>query len=92
MPLDPKWAAVAQVLPDARPTVAAGRVITVSEKRHKLLGWMEPIYCVNCGADGGMVTKDWAAHCFYLCNDCVDKHGAIPAPELPESLVRGKGL
>jgi hypothetical protein len=92
MPLDPRWKGVAQILPDARPTPAAGRTITRGEQQHKVLGWMEPIYCVNCGVSGGMVTKAWAAHCFYLCDDCVDKHGAIPVPELPESLVRGKGL
>ena len=92
MPLDPRWAAVAQTLPDARPKDTAGRRRTIAEKHHHLLGWMEPIYCVNCGVSGGMVAKEWAAHCFYLCDDCVDKHGALPVPELPESLVRGKGL
>ena len=84
MPLDKSWLEYAKILPDAR----AKR--SLREKKSKFLGWMEEIFCVNCGASGGMVTKDWAAHCFYLCNDCVEKHGRVETPDIPESLVRGE--
>ena len=83
VPLDKGWRDYARELPDAR----AKR--SLNEKKHMLLGWMEECFCANCGCSGGMISKDWAAHVFYLCNDCVDKHGGIPAPELPEFLLRG---
>lgn len=49
----------------------------------------ERVYCANCGADGGLVTADWTPHIFYLCNDCVGKHGQVGLTEIPEDLVRG---
>jgi hypothetical protein len=73
---------VARALPDAR------ALRSRNEKTHKLLGWMEEIFCVNCGTSGGMITKDWAKHVTYLCDDCVHTHGALPIPEIPEALVR----
>jgi hypothetical protein len=82
MPLDPTWRDVARELPDAR------AVRSRNEKKHKLLGWMEEIFCVNCFRSGGMVSKHWAAHVFYLCDGCVAKHGHVPLQTMPESLVR----
>jgi hypothetical protein len=82
MPLDPLWSGIAKVLPDARARQSR------NEKKHRLLGWMEEIFCVNCGTSGGMISKAWAAHVFYLCDDCVNTHGRVPVPEIPESLVR----
>jgi len=84
MPLDPTWAPLTKTLPDAR----ARR--SLNEKKSKLLGWMEEVFCANCGRPGGMITRDWAAHVFYLCDRCEDQHGHLPIPELPESLVRGR--
>jgi hypothetical protein len=84
MPLSADWKTVAKILPDAR----ARR--SVNERRHRLLGWMEEIFCVNCGKSGGMISKEWAAHVFNLCDDCVEKHGGLPLPEVPEHLVRGQ--
>ncbi len=52
-------------------------------------GWMEECYCVNCGHSGGLISKDWAEHVFYLCDSCADKHGRITLPEVPEPVVRG---
>lgn len=83
MPLDPQWKPVAAEMPDAR----AQR--SKNEKKHRLLGWMEEIFCVNCGRSGGMISRDWAPYCFYLCNECVGTHGRLPLPELPETLVKG---
>jgi len=82
MPLDPHWKDVAAILPDAR------ALRSKNEKKHKLLGWMEEIFCVNCGKSGGMISKEWAAHVFFLCDDCVGTHGQVPLLALPESLVR----
>lgn len=83
MPLNPAW-----YDPD-RPDARAVR--SRNEKKHILLGWMEECFCVNCGKSGGMISKDWAAHVFYLCNDCVVAHGALPIPEVSEAVVKGQG-
>jgi hypothetical protein len=49
----------------------------------------ERVYCVNCGCDGGLVTPEAFAHVFYLCDDCVDKHGVIAGTaEVPEATAR----
>jgi hypothetical protein len=82
MPLDPAWRPVAQVLPDAR------AVVSRNEKKHKLHGWMEECFCVNCGKSGGMISKAWAKHVFYLCDGCVKKHGHLPLPQVPEGFDR----
>ena len=52
-------------------------------------GYMEEVFCVNCGRNGGHVTSDWATHVFYLCNNCADTHGRLTLPEIPEGTVRG---
>lgn len=83
MPLDPAWKKVAIDLPDAR----AKR--SKNEKKHLLLGWMEECFCTNCGVSGGMITKEWAKHVFYLCDACVNVHGKIPLVEIPEGLLKG---
>ena len=46
------------------------------EKFHRHANW-EPIFCANCGRDGGYVPKDTVKHAFWLCNDCWEKHGTI---------------
>lgn len=40
--------------------------------------WWEPVYCADCGIPGGLVTADWAAHVFYVCDDCVGQKGEPP--------------
>jgi len=85
MPLDPLWKEIARDTPDARAARSLG------EKKHKLLGWMEEVFCVNCGVTGGMISKDWASYVTYLCDDCVFKHGRPPMTEVPEALVKGRG-
>ena len=85
MPLDPLWKEIAHERPDARALVSR------NEKKHKLLGWMEECFCVNCGVSQGMISKDWAKYVFSLCDECVFKYGP-PADQLalPEAIVRGK--
>lgn len=83
MPLDPTWLAIAREIPDARAKRAK------NELKHRLLGWMEPIFCTNCGCDGGMISRDWAAYVTYLCDACVETYGHPPLTEAPESLIRG---
>jgi hypothetical protein len=79
------YATEAKDRPDARPERSSR-----GEKLHRLLGWMQVCYCVNCGKPKGMVTKDWAEYIFVLCDDCVFTHGAPPdAVELPEAVVQG---
>ena len=60
-------------LPDARLDLWARRKRT--EFVYKSLAF-ELVFCVNCGAGGGAVYKGCPV--FYLCNDCVGKHGPPP--------------
>jgi hypothetical protein len=48
----------------------------------RLDGWWVPIYCANCGADGGLVPEyglpaDGKVWAFYLCNSCAEKWGEM---------------
>jgi hypothetical protein len=36
------------------------------------LNWV-PIFCANCGADGGMVPEENMSFAFYLCAPCAEK-------------------
>lgn len=36
-----------------------------------------PIYCANCGADGGQIPEDTRDFAFYLCQPCADRYGEI---------------
>jgi hypothetical protein len=44
----------------------------------KLIGGVNyiPIFCANCGADGGWVPEVNMTFAFYLCNSCHERHGA----------------
>ena len=37
--------------------------------------WWIPIYCANCGADGGSVPEETCNFAFYLCPPCYEKWG-----------------
>jgi hypothetical protein len=41
------------------------------------LGISVPIFCANCGADGGQVPEENMTFAFYLCGKCAETHGAI---------------
>lgn len=36
-----------------------------------------PVYCANCGADGGMVPEENCTFVFYLCELCNERLGPI---------------
>lgn len=40
-------------------------------------GWWVPMFCANCFTPAGFCPQE-STHVFYLCDDCVDKHG-VPA-------------
>jgi hypothetical protein len=61
------------ILPDARLKTV------LTPKGVKMMGsvaWV-PIYCVNCGADGGRVPEENMTDVFYLCDPCFEVHGKI---------------
>lgn len=58
------------LLPDCRATVTRGRVFRHGES------WV-PVFCANCGTEGGLCPEENMTFMFYLCNPCFAKHGAI---------------
>jgi len=36
-----------------------------------------PVFCANCGKDGGMVPEQNMTFAFWLCAPCAETHGAI---------------
>lgn len=65
-------------LPDSRLAVIA----TVKGAVWRCGRWWEPIYCANCGTDGGLVTGD-ITFSFWLCQKCeqfghIDGTWAVP--------------
>lgn len=54
------------ILPDSRPRVQK-RVVRLGG-----LNWV-PIYCANCGGDGGFVPEENCNFSFYLCDPCAEK-------------------
>jgi hypothetical protein len=86
MPFDKLWDSFARILPDSRARHSTGEI------RHKTLGNMEKIYCVNCGVEGGFVMRDSVPFVSYLCNKCVFQFGQpplLPVPEDEERIIRG---
>lgn len=63
-----------ELLPDSRLTT----IVTPKGMVQGPYGMWVPIFCANCGADGGLVPEDNCNFAFYLCNDCYAKHG-VPA-------------
>lgn len=41
------------------------------------LGNQTPIFCANCGADGGLVPEESCTFAFYLCNPCFATCGEL---------------
>src|SRR6476660_5281004 len=62
---------VVDLLPDCRTRTAPAGV------NRGLLGTWLPVYCANCGADGGLVPEDTTTFLFYLCNTCAETHGQV---------------
>lgn len=42
-----------------------------------VLGTWLPVFCANCGTDGGLVPEGATTFCFYLCNACAATYGQI---------------
>jgi len=61
---------MAEILPDSRARDAS-RILMGHG------GVWVPVFCANCGADGGMVPEDNMTFAFYLCRPCAETHGAI---------------
>jgi hypothetical protein len=40
-------------------------------------GFWVPIFCANCGTDGGLVPEENRDFACYLCQPCADRHGEI---------------
>ena len=59
-----------EYLPDCRAQVPKGLI------RGQGGNWV-PVFCANCGKPGGAVPEENMTFIFYLCNYCVDAHGAI---------------
>jgi hypothetical protein len=57
---------MSEILPDSR-AKRATRIIYANG-----MSWV-PIFCANCGADGGYVPEQNMDFAFYLCNDCADR-------------------
>jgi hypothetical protein len=64
---------LADILPDSR-------LRTIVTPRGMIQGpggmWV-PVFCANCGADGGMCPEENMNFLFYLCNKCFETHGQI---------------
>jgi len=58
------------VLPDSRAKNAKGRVFT------KTGAWI-PIFCANCGKEGGKCPEENMTFMFWMCNQCFSTHGHI---------------
>jgi hypothetical protein len=58
-----------EVLPSSRTQVVKGAVWRGEQ------GWWVPIFCANCGSDGGLVPEVNKSFAFYLCVPCYEKHG-----------------
>ena len=59
------------LLPDSRLRAAGSGI-----NRGVAGTWM-PVFCANCGADGGMCPAEGMTFLFYLCNSCAETHGHI---------------
>ena len=60
----------ANILPDSRAKETKGRIFTPS-------GAWVPVFCANCGADGGLCPEENMTFMFYLCRKCSETYGAI---------------
>ena len=58
------------LLPDCRATITKGRVFTFG-------GVLVPVFCANCGRDGGWCPEENMTFLFYLCPHCAETYGAV---------------
>lgn len=58
-----------EILPDSRLKhngTPKGRIFTP-------MGTLVPVYCVNCGKDGGLCYEENTTYLFYLCDPCFER-------------------
>lgn len=60
-----------EILPDSRTQRMPSGV------NRGVLGTWLPVFCANCGAEGGLVPDANMTFCFYLCNTCAETYGQI---------------
>ncbi len=54
-------------------------------------GLWEPVFCANCGADGGIVPTEGMTFLFYLCNSCAESYGQIAGTmQMPDEIFYEK--
>jgi hypothetical protein len=58
------------VLPDSRLRESKGAI-------QSPLGMWVPIFCANCGTEGGAVPVENTTFAFWLCTPCAETHGHI---------------
>jgi hypothetical protein len=58
------------ILPDSRAKETKARIFTQ-------IGTWIPVFCANCGADGGSVPEENMNFVFYLCAKCAETYGQI---------------
>lgn len=59
------------LLPDCRARQPKGVI------SRGIAGYWVPVFCANCGADGGAVPEENMTFLFYLCDACAKTHGQI---------------
>lgn len=58
------------ILPDSRARETKGRIFTAN-------GTWIPIFCANCGKEGGSCPEENMTFMFYLCPSCFESKGHI---------------
>ena len=61
---------MSDLLPDSRPRETKRAVFRNGSF------WI-PIFCANCGSDGGLVPEENCTFAFYLCNSCSETWGSM---------------
>lgn len=56
---------------------------------HPVLGECVRTYCANCHKPFGQATKEGFDVLVVLCNDCYQKHGHLPLPQVDEAVLKG---
>jgi hypothetical protein len=75
------------LLPDSRLRVPRGIVRGEHSTSYKLMLNWAPIYCANCGRDGGAVPADTCNFAFYLCEPCAEKLPPIEGTYVEPDIV-----
>ena len=55
-----------------------GSALRRRSERSTRCGYMERVFCLNCGKEAGLVTR--AAPVVYVCSRCTGRYGEPPLP------------